>query len=312
MISTKDISVITGIFNSILGPGSVAKVNEYSYHCPFCHHHKKKLQINLEKQYWHCWVCNAKGRTIHSLLSKLNVGDSYKDKIRSIYGTSYVSNQSEHNEPVSIKLPTEFSPLSLKPAYFNPTYNNAVSYLKSRGIGHYEILKYNIGYCESGLYKNRIIIPSYDGDGQLNYFVARTIYPDIPLKYKNPPVSKDVIIFENHINWSQPINLVEGVFDAIAIRRNAIPLLGKFIPKTLKSKIFEMGVTHINIILDPDAVSDSVKHSDFFMKNGITVKNIILTELDASDSGFETVNALIKESKLTDWGDLIHAKLSNL
>ena len=42
------------------------------------------------------------------------------------------------------------------------------------------------------MYDNRIIIPSYDSDGKLNYFVGRDI-DNSKLKYKNPPVSKDVI-----------------------------------------------------------------------------------------------------------------------
>ena len=103
----------------------------------------------------------------------------------------------------------------------------------NRGIRPADIVKYNIGYCEGGEYSNRIIIPSYDSEGVLNYFVSRAIY-DGPMKYKNPKVSKDVIGFDLFINWKEPIVLCEGVFDAITIRRNAIPLFGKTIQKIRK------------------------------------------------------------------------------
>ena len=71
-----------------------------------------------------------------------------------------------------VKLPEEFKPMWEKSS--NPFYPT-LSYLKRRGITHEDILKYNIGYCESGLFSNRVIIPSYDENGQLNFFVGRDI-----------------------------------------------------------------------------------------------------------------------------------------
>ena len=47
---------------------------------------------------------------------------------------------------------------------------------KNLSIDDSDILKYNIGYCDDGLYSNRIIIPSYDSDGQLNFFVGRAFF----------------------------------------------------------------------------------------------------------------------------------------
>ena len=175
-----------------------------------------------------------------------------------------------------------------------------------------EVLKYNIGYCEDGLYGGRVIIPSYSEDGELNYFIARSFYEDSKMKYKNPPVSRDVIVFDNQIDWNEPITLVEGVFDSFSVKRNVIPILGKFLPRTLKAKISEKGVKEINILLDSDAVDDSTKHANYFIKNGIKVKNIIPGEMDAGDMGFDKVNELLKETKETGWDDLILSKLNNI
>jgi DNA primase (bacterial type) len=175
-----------------------------------------------------------------------------------------------------------------------------------------EVLKYNIGYCEEGLYSGRIIIPSYNEDGELNYFVARSFYEDEKMKYKNPPVSRDVIVFDNQIDWNEPITLVEGVFDSFSVKRNVIPILGKFLPRTLKAKINQKGVKEINILLDSDAVDDSTKHANYFIRNGIKVKNIIPDGMDAGDMGFDKVNELLKETKETGWDDLILSKLNNI
>ena len=99
-------------------------------------------------------------------------------------------------------------------------------------------------------------------------------------------MSKDTVIFEIFINWKMPIVLCEGVFDAIAIKRNAIPLLGKFPSKTLVKKIVQNAVSDVYIALDDDAKSDSIRLSKFFMDYGIKTYRIDLKEKDPSELGF--------------------------
>jgi hypothetical protein len=36
-------------------------------------------------------------------------------------------------------------------------------------------------------------------------------------------------------------------------------------------------------MLDSDAIADSTKHTDYFLKNGIKVRNIIPTDKDAGE-----------------------------
>ena len=313
MLSARNKIVVTNILDTILGSGRSMKNSERAHYCPFCHHHKKKLQVNLESQYWHCWVCDARGRSIKALLRKLNTDNHHISKIVSIYGEYTPKNNQKEIETVTLKLPKEFNSLYIKPKSVNPIYNQAVHYLKRRGISMDEVLKYNIGYCESGLYGGRIIIPSYTEDNELNYFVARSFYEDETMKYKLPPVTRNVIMFDNQINWNQPITLVEGVFDSFSVKRNVIPILGKFIPTNLKTKIKERGVTDINILLDSDAVNDSLNHTNYFMKNNIRVKNIIPDgDSDAGDLGFDEVNKLLKETNETKWDDVILTKLNNI
>jgi DNA primase len=312
MLSGKNKIVVISILDTTLGVGSSLKGNEQVHHCPFCHHHKKKLQVNLDTQQWHCWVCNSKGRSISSLLRKLNVDKRDLDRLHKIYGDEPTYSPTDEYV-IKLQLPKEFKQLHFKPSgSFNPVYNKAIHYLSQRGIKESEIVKYNIGYCEDGLYGGRIIIPSYDANGELNYFIARSFYEDETMKYKNPPVNRDVIVFENQINWNEPITLVEGAFDAFSVKRNVIPLLGKFLLSKLKNKIFEKGVKEITIMLDSDAIEDSTKHTDYFMKNGIKVKNIIPTGKDAGELGYEKVNNLIKSAEETGWDTNILAKLNNL
>ena len=313
MLSQRDKSVIVNILDEILGVGTSLKGNEQAHYCPFCHHHKKKLQINLDTQQWHCWVCDAKGRKIQTLLRKLQVDSSKIKKIYEIYGDDYiVSTTSTDEEKVELRLPSEFKSLLDKPKGLNPLYRKVEQYVKDRGITQEDIIRYNLGYCDSGIYSNRIIIPSYDRDNRLNYFIARSVFDEEKFKYKNPPISKNVTIFENQINWKEPITLTEGVFDAMAVKRNAIPLLGKFIPKTLMDSIYKNGVKKISVILDKDAQEQALYYVNYFMNNGITVTNILPTEKDASDMGFSKINKKLKTSKSTEFSDIISQKLSTL
>ena len=312
MLSQRDKSTIIGILDETLGVGTSLKGNEQAHHCPFCHHHKKKLQINLDTQQWHCWVCDAKGKKITSLLKRLHVDSKRVRKIYEIYGDDYIVSTSTEEEKVELRLPNEFRSLLKEPKGLNPLFRKVKQYAKQRGITREDIIKYNIGYCDSGHYANRIIIPSYDSDNRLNYFIARSVYDEEKFKYKNPPVSKNVIMFENQINWDEPITLVEGVFDAISVKRNVIPILGKFIPKILNDTIYKKGVKSIKILLDKDAQEQALYYVSYFMNNGITVTNILPTDKDAGDMGFTEVNSILKKTKETDFSDIISQKLKGL
>ena len=314
MLSHHDKQQVITILDEVLGVGTSMKNDEQAHYCPFCHHHKKKLQINLKTQYWHCWVCDAKGRKIQRLLKRLHVDSRKLKKIYEIYGDDYiVYSKDTEDEKVELRLPNEFQSLLKKPkGKFNPLYKKALQYAEERGITKDDIRRYNIGYCDSGHYANRIIIPSYDSDNRLNYFIARSVFAEEKFKYKNPPVSKNVIIFENQINWNEPITLVEGVFDALAVKRNAIPILGKFVPKKLNDAIFKNEVKGINILLDEDAQQQALQYTMQFTNQGISTKNIVPSDKDASDMGFSEVNSKLKESTKTDFSDIISQKLKGL
>jgi len=313
MLAHHDKQQVINILDDVLGPGTSMKGDEQAHYCPFCHHHKKKLQINIQTQKWHCWVCDSKGKRIQSLLRRLHVDSHKLKKIYEIYGDDYVvySNNTE-DEKVELRLPNEFRSLLEEPKGLNPTFRKVKEYARKRGITQGDIKRYNIGYCDSGHYANRIIIPSYDSDNRLNYFIARSVFDEEKFKYKNPPVSKNVIMFENQINWQEPITLVEGVFDAMAVKRNAIPLLGKFVPKTLNDTIYKKEVKSINILLDEDAQDQALYYTMQFQNQGITTKNIRPSDKDAGEMGFSQVNTILKESKQTEFGDIISQKLAGL
>jgi hypothetical protein len=271
---------ILSLLISILGESHNTTGDNHSFRCPNCNHRKKKLEVDILKGLWHCWVCNRGGKNFFSLLKWIKAGRDKMDSLETILKTKrrIYDSKSEYVE-ASCDLPKEFIPLwEMHPESF--FWRAAINYLKSRDVHIGDILKYGIGYCDSGVYKNMVIIPSYDGCGQLNYFQSRSFIPNARMKFKNPPVKRNVVGFELMINWDEPIVLVESAFDAITVRRNAIPLFGKSIPKKLKRRIIDHGVKQVNICLDADAISDAINHASYFLGNGVEVK---LTELSGED-----------------------------
>ena len=313
VLKQTDKNIVVSTLSNALGSYSVLRGNELAFYCPFCNHHKQKLQVNTETQKWHCWTCNSGGKKLTSLLKRLDVDRKTISIIRELYGDSNYNPQNEdEGTKVYIQLPKEFISLNESPKGFNPEYKHAIHYLNERGITQKEIIKYNIGYCKDGLYSRRVIIPSYNSDGQLNYFVSRSYYPEEKMKYKNPPISKNVICLESQINWNEPIILCEGVFDAITIKRNAVPLLGKFPSRLLVEKIFMSGVTDIIISLDNDAMNEALKAGEYFRKQGINVRMMYLKDKDAADMGYEKFYEELKKTKEFSSEELLLNKINSL
>jgi DNA primase len=125
------------------------------------------------------------------------------------------------------------------------------------------------------------------------------------MKYKNPPVSKDQVIFENTISYDLPLVLVEGVFDAISTKRNVIPLLGKRLPSKLYDKILERDVKEVYVMLDDDARSEALDITKKLMEQHIRVHLVQLKDKDPNDLGFNDVTELLKQTEETDFTDLV-------
>ena len=295
------------LLEKVLGSGRRLKNNEIVFFCLKCHHHKKKLQVNLQSGKSHCWTCNFAAHTIPQLLRKLNSPTHLIKEALKLVG-EYKSFKVDKKEITNdVSLPECFKPLYMKDD--NIIYQHSIKYLNSRGIGMRDILRYGIGYCDKGSYFNRIIIPSYDGDGKLNYFVARDVFPDSKFKYKNPPIGRNIIPFELFVSWQKPLVLVEGVFDAISVKRNAIPLLGKIPSKELVKKLVSEKPPMVYVALDRDAKKDAIKLSKLLMDYGIETCIIEMDGKDPSSIGFLQFWKLTENCETTKFSDLIKGRL---
>ena len=299
---------IINLLNRVLGDSGVKlkKQNEFMYWSPFITHHKRKLQVNIQTQKWHCWVSNTGGRNLFQLFKKVNASREQFNELVELVGEPKYSRVKKQDKKDLVRLPDEYKPL------WNGgdgiVKRHALTYMYKRGFTDDDILKHNIGYCDEGKYSNRIIIPSYDSDGQLNFFVGRDFYKS-KLKYLNSFTSKDVIGFDLFINWDEPIILCEGVFDAMSFKRNAIPLFGKTMSKRLHKKILQQKVKKVFLALDDDAQLDAMKISEKLMNEGIDVRKIDLKNGDPNDIGFKKLTEMLSETAETNFLDLMKYKL---
>ena len=299
---------IVNLLNRVLGDSGVKlkKQNEFMYWSPFITHHKRKLQVNIQTQKWHCWVSNTGGRNLFQLFKRVNASREQFKELVELVGEPKYSRVKKQDKKDLVRLPDEYKPL------WNGgdgiVKRHALTYMYKRGFTDDDILKHNIGYCDEGKYSNRIIIPSYDSNGGLNFFVGRDFYKS-KLKYLNSFTSKDVLGFDLFINWDEPIILCEGVFDAMSFKRNAIPLFGKTMSKRLHKKILEQKVKKVFLALDDDAKLDAMKISEKLMNEGIDVRKIDLKNGDPNDIGFKKLTKMLGETEETNFLDLMKYKL---
>ena len=305
-----DYTFLLASIENILGKSNKRARDNHAFNCPFCNHRKPKLEINMHtneegKNFWECWVCQTRGQTIRSLLYQLKTP---KEEAQSILKYLPKGAQSEYKQLSIVELPKEYQPLYLASSE-SYVANMVKNYLYERGLSSNDFIKYGIGYCTTGDYGGRVVIPSYSGSNQLNFFVART-YDGSYFKYKNPEASKDIIFFENLINWNAPIILCEGVFDAIAIKRNAIPILGKSISTSLYKKIITSSVRDIYIALDDDAKDRAVQIGEQFLNQGKRVFIVTLPDKDPSEMGFKAFTEHIQLAEELNLSNLMMHKLN--
>ena len=179
-------------------------------------------------------------------------------------------------------LPDTFRTLSS--SIISPYARAAFMYCKGRGLSEEDILRFKLGYCEDGEYRYRVIVPSFDANGELNFFVGRKFYDHIGLSYKHGNFDKDIIFNEYLIDWDEPIILTEGPFDAMKAGTNAIPLQGTILREEMKlfQKIVSSG-TKIYVALDADARKKQMKLVKMLMEYDVNVFSVSLN--DAEDLG---------------------------
>lgn len=271
------------LLDSILGEPkqSLDDSCQLEYPCPCCIQKygigeatKYNLSISLRKLKMQCWKCANEGENTKGSVLKIirDYGsDSDVSEYRRIVSEMYDSGLYELPKGKSdipatreIELPKGYFRINEK----TPPTMKPLKYLTNRGLDLDTIMRFKIGYTAYDYddFKNsmRIIIPSYDNGGSLNYWIGRD-YSNNPkrFKYNNPDSSivkkTDIIFNEWLIEWDATVTLVEGVFDHM-VTPNSIPLLGKSIKEggVIYNAVTRKANANVNIFLDGDARESAI------------------------------------------------------
>ncbi len=228
--------------------------NEAEFFSPFCDHHKKKLSINLTTDRWQCWVSGKNGKKLLYVLKEAGASrDDILEYIQKYKAKDVKISTRAAEGVVQLKLPEEY--VALSNCKNSVVGKKAHEYLLGRGIEEVDILRYKIGVAIAGDYAGRIVFPSFNKRGQLNFFTTRAYnghylnVTSLERGYKN-----SIILNELNINWNKPIVLTEGFVDMLKSIRNTVPLFGSTLHEDslLFEKIVESG-TDVILALDPDA-----------------------------------------------------------
>jgi len=179
----------------------------FSVVCPMCksvkgeQYSKQKLVIRTDAFLSHCWVCGYKSRNIYSLLKKWapDCLDEYKNTFLDAEEIKISENENrELLKPIALpegfkllaEVSSRFSIFSVNQKRY---YEQAFSYLKKRGI----CTKTELWYWKFGVTqfykegcKDRVIIPSFDSDGNLSYWTGRSWRKRSTKKYNNPACNR--------------------------------------------------------------------------------------------------------------------------
>jgi len=317
MVNGQDDYLIVNIIQNFLGApkmGSKAEARvQWEFNCPSPTCRKDRdPKFNLAYKSTHklfkCWKCKYSGY-VHRLVNEYGSKDDIK-RLRLILPEYSQTNFNVFRKPevnydlVTCELPDGYLPLNQerKSKLYKLAWDYAVN---KRKITPAQIDKYKIGYTETGSRKFRIIFPSKNAAGKLNYYEARAFLKDAKRAYIKPdsPDKNDIIFNEQFINWDLPIYLVEGVFDAIRIP-NAIAMLGKSPSSLLINKLLKYNATVI-VCLDADAFKDGVGIYKQLSSLGLNVFFVDLKEREDISSiyekfGQEKLNEVLKSAKKID------------
>ena len=267
-----------------------------------------------------CWVCDYSGTNIYRLIRSYgdynqrkawrklaNIVDinNFEATVQSLFETA------DKETEQTFSLPEEFVSLVNKSLPFSSL--PARKYLKDRGVTKEDIIYWKIGYCPYGDYASRVVVPSFNLDGRVNYFVSRS-YIDDWRKHMNPPVKRSEIVFNHlYLDFGQDLVITEGVFDAIVAGKNSVPILGS----TLKedSKLFQEIIkndTPVYLALDPDAEKKAARLISDLLKYEIELYKIDITPFDdVNEMGREKFLERKNEATFLNSDSYLMYKISN-
>ncbi len=304
------IAIIKDIFHDV---DVNIKKGDVKVFCPQHSHHKKKLEINVQKNNFHCWVCDYSGN-IFKLLKQF-ASHEQKKRYYSTLDFKYTSRFLDKDEEKTIELPCEFK--FLLDHTKDRTAQTALRKLSKLRLTKNNIIQNIVGFCDEGDFKDRLIFPSRDLNGNINYFVSRSLSDFVSKKYLDcDGVHKSDIIFnELYIDWNRPIVIVEGVKAYLKHSQylNIVPILCSDFKEHFKlfQEIIMNDAPCVYVAFDADATKKANDAMKKLASHGIDVRLVqIPSQPDEIDT--EDFIDLISQAKSFNKDEYLLGKIRSL
>ena len=272
---------------------------------------KLKLVIKLNNELYHCWVCGIKGRSVLPLFQKY--APAHVGRAKDVFSKTNLKAVQVDDTPQEVELPNGFLLLAKNLHSKDPDVRAIFRYLSSRGITEKELWRFKLGTSKSGKCRRRVVFPSLDIDGKINYWVARAIDEDRKPKYLNSKTANKLVVFsEADLNFKKQLTIVEGPFDLVRCNDNTTCILGSSLSKS--HALFQecaRNLTPILLALDADMQQKTQKIASLLYSAGCDVK--ILPLGSYSDVGEMTKDQFLAQKELAYvWNpiDSLHQKIS--
>lgn len=275
--------------------------------CPLCDDHKKRLYINRRSFLWICHNCDEAGGLTRFLEQVLRIDPFVAYRLRKqIEGVKapVVSKKPEVERAdvdVPMALPDGFLPLDNPD---DPLQRQFFDYLRSRGIDDLMIRAHRMGYCLSGYFSYRVIVP-ITRNGIVKGWIARAIvnatdHPGFKKVLTSQGSKTSQMLFNlDHVKGLDEIGLVEGVFDALTLPDRLVASLGAKLSPYQRLMLREAGVKSIILFYDPDeaGIDATVKVAHELLASGFGVKVASLPPgIDANEAGAALVKKALGEA----------------
>lgn len=242
------------------------KDGKWNCRCPLCgdskkNPRKKRLNISFNNgtPLYKCFNCNAGGSFIDLYMKIKNI--SYEEAYKQIfkYDSKNITNKLKSKSNVNKKL----TPKTIiyndilkdcihddnKGFIYNKYKKILNKFRKDRKISE----NIPLYICFNGEYKDRIIIPILDNNGNIIFFQGRAIRKGVEPKYLSPSSEKKHIIYNrNNFKRNKNIIVTEGLIDAFMLDDQGTTCLGSSIDDDFLSELYKLTDENVILLFDND------------------------------------------------------------
>jgi hypothetical protein len=308
----------------MLGPGDIdRRATNAQFWCPFCKHpdaKKRKLAVRLEDGVTHCWVCNWSARSPLRLVPVVGADRELREKLTEIFGdVGAVEGDEPVVEEVVAELPSDFTLVcdEIDRGVRHPDKLASIRYLEKRGVTYNAAKYFRLGLSNQSVFRRRVIFPSFDGNGSLNYVTARAVDDDTTFKYFNTQTQRSNLVFnEVDVAWNRELVLVEGPFDLLAcVGMNAVAMLGSWLDENyLLFNRIVANRTPVVLAFDPDATKKQEKVARRLLQYEIPIRVVDWSEhasdVDPAKVGHEAFKSMVKLASHYDQTSAFRSRLT--